>query len=398
MGTSSDQVPRNSNLHVDTTSPRSRHSSPMTSSVQGLAINGYHHGVPPPSHHAPAHRDYSSSPARSYPSHHDPHHHDSHHGSHAKIPHLTGPHSNQSSPMSLTNHQDDRERAAHMQHNGDRLSPPNSGINGSGPRRKQARPRRRSGDSVGNSSLDLSKSDSPINAGTPYSAHHGKPGSSPTSSAGSSQHNQHSSHLHDDATPENLSMKRPSSSPAINLVKTETLLEQQDRARATSASSSELSQRAEREALRRERDRTHSRERTPISDGPGSKPVTPSSPFLPAAAAAAALHGMHHFQEHPARQELEALQALDYMRAGGGLPPHFPPAPGHPLNGHSTQLTNGPGGPINASSLAGLAAVSAAAAAQAASAGRPTSTPNTPSNNAFGGKDYDKLPISSVII
>ena len=51
--TSSDQVPRNSNLHVDTTSPRSRHSSPMTSSVQGLAINGYHHGVPPPSHHAP---------------------------------------------------------------------------------------------------------------------------------------------------------------------------------------------------------------------------------------------------------------------------------------------------------------------------------------------------------
>ena len=74
------------------------------------------------------------------------------------------------------------------------------------------------------------------------------------------------------------------------------------------------------------------------------------------------------------------------MRAGGGLPPHFPPPPGHPLNGHSTQLTNGPGGPINASSLAGLAAVSAAAAAQAASAGRPTSTPSTPSNNAFGGK------------
>ena len=80
------------------------------------------------------------------------------------------------------------------------------------------------------------------------------------------------------------------------------------------------------------------------------------------------------------------IQALDYMRAGGGLPPHFPPPPGHPLNGHSTQLTNGPGGPINASSLAGLAAVSAAAAAQAASAGRPTSTPTTPSSNAFGGK------------
>ena len=84
-------------------------------------------------------------------------------------------------------------------------------MNGSGPRRKQARPRRRSGDSVGNSSLDLSKSDSPINAGTPYNAHHVSKGS-PTSSGGSSQH------LHDDATPENLSMKRPSSSPAINLV------------------------------------------------------------------------------------------------------------------------------------------------------------------------------------
>jgi hypothetical protein len=48
-------------------------------------------------------------------------------------------------------------------------------------------------------------------------------------------------------------------------------------------------------------------------------------------------------------------------------------------------LTNGPGGPINASSLAGLAAVSAAAANVAAQAGRPTSTPSTPSN-AFGGK------------
>ena len=114
--TSSDQVPRNANLHVDTSSPRSRHSSPMN-----VQVNGYHHGAPPPSHHPPSHRGYSSSPARSYPSHHDSHHHDSHHGSHhAKIPHLTGPHSNQSSPMSLTNHQDDRDRAAHMQHNGDR--------------------------------------------------------------------------------------------------------------------------------------------------------------------------------------------------------------------------------------------------------------------------------------
>ena len=78
-------------------------------------------------------------------------------------------------------------------------------------------------------------------------------------------------------------------------------------------------------------------------------------------------------------------QALDYMRAGGGLPPHFPPPPGHPLNGHTTTLTNGPGGGINASSLAGLAAVSAAASAAAAAAGRPTSTPSTPSNS-FAGK------------
>ena len=85
------------------------------------------------------------------------------------------------------------------------------------------------------------------------------------------------------------------------------MLEQQDRARATSASSSELSQRAEREALRRERDRTHSRERTPITDGPGSKPVTPSSPFLQAATA---LHGLHHFQQP------DELRALEVIRRG----------------------------------------------------------------------------------
>ena len=78
------------------------------------------------------------------------------------------------------------------------------------------------------------------------------------------------------------------------------------------------------------------------------------------------------------------------MRAGGGLPPHFPPPPGHAgINGHSTHLSNGPGGQINASSLAGLAAVSAAAANAAAQAGRPTSTPNTPS--AFGGKYSNTL-------
>ena len=74
------------------------------------------------------------------------------------------------------------------------------------------------------------------------------------------------------------------------------------------------------------------------------------------------------------------------MRAGGGLPPHFPPPPGHP----QMTLTNGPGGPhsaLNPSSLAGLAAVSAAASAAAAAAGRPTSTPSTPSNS-FAGKSF----------
>jgi hypothetical protein len=58
--------------------------------------------------------------------------------------------------------------------------------------------------------------------------------------------------------------------------------------------------------------------------------------------------------------------------------------PAHEFRTDPTQLTNGPGGQINASSLAGLAAVSAAAANAAAQAGRPTSTPNAPS--AFGGK------------
>ncbi len=105
-------------------------------------------------------------------------------------------HSSQSSPMSLTNHD----------------QPAGSGPNGSGssasaaaPRRKQARPRRRSGDSIGNASLDLSKADSPP------SLHAFR--KSPTGANGSA-----GSHMDVDAAPENLSLKRPSSSPAINLV------------------------------------------------------------------------------------------------------------------------------------------------------------------------------------
>ena len=126
---------------------------------------------------------YSPSPARYPPSNSDE--------PHAKVPHI-----DQSSPMSLTAHDPDARRSAV-----DRCSDASSasargaspGPPGSGPRRKQARPRRRSGDSIGNASLDLSKADSPPFRKSP-------------------------SHL-DDAAPENLSMKRPhSSSPAINLV------------------------------------------------------------------------------------------------------------------------------------------------------------------------------------
>lgn len=73
----------------------------------------------------------------------------------AKVPHLSGsagggPHSNESSPMSLT----------HADQLSDRASGRASPVPSTGPRRKQARPRRRSGDSV-NSSLDLSKAGSP---------------------------------------------------------------------------------------------------------------------------------------------------------------------------------------------------------------------------------------------
>ena len=106
-------------------------------------------------------------------------HHSHHNGS-----------SSQSSPMSLTH--DDHHHGHHHAH-------AHASSQGSGPRRKQARPRRRSGDSIGaaSSSLDLSKADSPVGFRKASPGH---------------------AHDVDNATPENLSMKRPSSSPAINLV------------------------------------------------------------------------------------------------------------------------------------------------------------------------------------
>ena len=96
-------------------------------------------------------------------------------------------HHQQSSPISLT---------AHDSNVNSTTSSVNAGS--SGPRRKQARPRRRSGDSVGGSSMDLSssKADSPPNRKSPETT---------TTEAV--------------PMPENLSLKRPrSSDPAINLV------------------------------------------------------------------------------------------------------------------------------------------------------------------------------------
>ena len=107
------------------------------------------------------------------------------------------PHSNESSPLSGT--YQDSGRAS-----------PVPGSGNCGPRRKQARPRRRSGDSV-NSSLDLSK------AGSPPLGY--KPRDSPNS-------------VGDEAGPENLSLRRsnsPSHAPAINLVKMEQLVEDRER-------------------------------------------------------------------------------------------------------------------------------------------------------------------------
>ena len=92
-------------------------------------------------------------------------------------------HSGQSSPVSLTHQGSDHEARSR--------SPV-----GSGPRRKQARPRRRSGDSVSGvgASLDLTREGGSAHDSAHEDGHGGSNG------------------------PENLCLKRPGSSPAINLV------------------------------------------------------------------------------------------------------------------------------------------------------------------------------------
>ena len=158
-------------------------------------------------------RGYSPSPS--------PHHRYSE-GPLSKHPHMSGngPHSNESSPMSLSGHPDHlSDRAS------GRASPvPSTG----GPRRKQARPRRRSGDSV-NSSLDLSKAGSP-----PLS--YGKQRDSPSDSVGGG----------DEA--ENLSIRRSHSpsghhAPAINLVKMEQLVDGERRMEHDNISDTSLNDR-----------------------------------------------------------------------------------------------------------------------------------------------------------
>merc|ERR1719483_1436130 len=154
-----------------------------------------------------------------------------------------GPHSNESSPMSLT-HQDQMS---------DRASGRASPVPGSGncPRRKQARPRRRSGDSV-NSSLDLTKRESPNSVG-------------------------------DEAGPENLSIRRshsPGHAPAINLVKMEQLVEDRERRMEDNISDGSL-----------DRDRD--------CDSKPHHEISMDRPVLS--------NGIHHLQEQ------EALQALNFM-------------------------------------------------------------------------------------
>ena len=216
-----------------------------------------------------------------------------------KLSHLSGPHSNESSPMSLTA-------------TDGRASPvPGSNC----PRRKQARPRRRSGDSV-NSSLDLSKAGSPPLA---YSKRE-----SPGSVAGSEEH----------GGPADLSLRRSHSpshghTPAINLVKMEQLVEDRERRMEENISD---------ESLDRERD--CDRKPPGLTNG---------------------LHNMHEQvssttnqpTEQPSRPAMtcfaqEALQALNFMASGGGLPHHplLPPpgqlhSPLHPLHSpnHFQNLT-----------------------------------------------------------
>ena len=154
----------------------------------GSRSNSRHNSPMPGNFGASRSLHYSPSPARYPPSNGGG---DNQEGPVSKVPHMSS--SDQSSPMSLTTHDPEARRSAEERCSASSASARASpGPAGSGPRRKQARPRRRSGDSIGNASLDLSKADSPPFRKSP-------------------------AHL-DDATPENLSMKRPSSSPAINLV------------------------------------------------------------------------------------------------------------------------------------------------------------------------------------
>jgi len=216
-------------------------------------------------------RGYSPSPSPRYSG--EPSH---------KLSLISGePHSNDSSPMSLT-HQDQ------MSDRGGRASPV--------PRRKQARPRRRSGDSV-NSSLDLSKAGSPPLVYT----------KSPPS-------------IGDENGPQNLSIRRshsPGHAPAINLVKMEQLVEDRDRRMEDNISDGSL-----------ERDRDCD-----------SKPHHENDMGRPALS-----NGIHHLQEQvhspslhgaPHHHSQEALQALNFMASGGGLPhPLLPPPMHSPLHGH----------------------------------------------------------------
>jgi len=209
-------------------------------------------------------RGYSPSPSP-----HDRYSEPSH-----KLSHMSGgPHSNESSPMSLT-HQDQMS---------DRASGRASPVPGSGncPRRKQARPRRRSGDSV-NSSLDLSKAGSPPLAYTKRE--------SPNS-------------VGDEAGPENLSIRRshsPGHAPAINLVKMEQLVEDRERRMEDNISDGSI-------------DRDRDCDSKPHHELGMDRPVLSN--------------GIHHLQEQ------EALQALNFMASGGGLPhPLLPPPVHSPLH------------------------------------------------------------------
>ena len=265
-------------------------------------------------------RGYSPSPSPRYSG--EPSH---------KLSHISGePHSNESSPMSLT-----------LQDNG-RTSPV--------PRRKQARPRRRSGDSV-NSSLDLSKAGSPPLTYT----------KSPNSVGGDHENG-----------PQNLSIRRSHSPghapPAINLVKMEQLVEDRDRRMEDNISDGSL-----------ERDRDCD------SKPPGEEMGRP-----------ALTNGIHHLQEQVCPSKLghnywnkesflgfllitlshqEALQALNFMASGGGLPhpllppPHHSPLHGHPgLGPHHFQQMHSP------------------------MQSRPSSMPPTPTQPAYSGEYHKSKP------